>query len=262
MLGKIIGGYVGFIISGGFIGLALGIYLGHQIDLARSKPVTGGQKERASNSFFITVFSLLGHIAKADGRISSDEIAQAEALMDKMGLDASSRKRAIDLFQGGAKNDFSLDQTMQSFMGVCGRYNNLKKQLISYLISLAMADGNLHSAEQAVLERVAHYLGFNAGQFKQFIEMIKAQSQFGGSSSGSSQSKPSNHQIKAAYRAIGVSADDSDIQIKRAYRKLISQNHPDKLIGQGMPKEMVNLATEKTQEIQLAYELIVAHRKS
>ena len=266
MLGKIIGGYIGFIVFGsvfgGFFGLILGAYLGHQIDVARFKPITGGQQQRASNSFFITVFSLLGHIAKADGLISSDEIAQSEALMNKMGLDASSRKRAIDLFKGGAKSDFSLDKTMQDFMEACGKYNNLKQQLLNYLISLAMADGNLHFSEQTVLERVAHHLGFNARQFKQFIEMIKAQSQFGGSSSGSRQAKPSKYEITDAYRALGVSADDSDSQIKRAYRKLISQNHPDKLIGRGMPKEMVNLATEKTQEIQAAYELIAAHRNS
>ena len=110
MLGKIIGGYIGFIVFGGvfggFFGLILGAYLGHQIDVARFKPITGGQQQRASNSFFITVFSLLGHIAKADGRISSDEIAQSETLMNKMGLDASSRKRAIDLFKDGAKSDF------------------------------------------------------------------------------------------------------------------------------------------------------------
>ena len=183
MLGKIIGGYIGFIVFGsvfgGFFGLILGAYLGHQIDVARSKPVTEGQQQRVSNSFFIAVFSLLGHIAKADGRISSDEIAQSESLMNKMGLDASSRKRAIDLFKDGAKSDFSIDQTMQDFMEACGRYNNLKQQLLNYLISLAMADGNLHFSEQNVLERVAHHLGFNARQFKQFIEMIKAQSQFG-----------------------------------------------------------------------------------
>ena len=152
MLGKIIGGYIGFIVSGGFFGLILGVYLGHQIDVARSKPITGGQQQRVSNSFFITVFSLLGHIAKADGRISSDEIAQSETLMNKMGLDASSRKRAIDLFKDGAKSDFSIDQTMQDFMEACGRYNNLKQQLLNYLISLAMADGNLHSLIVALIK--------------------------------------------------------------------------------------------------------------
>ena len=261
MTGKIIGGIFGFMIAGGPFGALLGIYLGHQFDRARSGPITSGQQQQARDSFFQTVFSLLGHVAKADGRISSDEIAQAEALMDKMRLDSVSRKRAIELFKSGAKPEFSIDEAMQEFMRVCGRYNNLKQQLLNYLISLAMADGDLDPSEQEVLAKVARHLGFSAALFKQFIEMIKAQSRFRGSHSGPGAGRPSKNQLADAYRALGVNAKDSDSQIKRAYRKLVSQNHPDKLIGQGMPEDMVNLATEKTQEIQAAYELIVEHRK-
>ena len=261
MIGKIIGGMVGFMIMGGPFGALLGIYLGHQFDRARSGPITGGQQQQARDSFFHTVFSLLGHVAKADGRVSSDEIAQAEALMDKMGLDSVTRKQAIELFKRGAKPEFSIDETMQDFMRICGRYNNLKQQLLNYLIALAMADGELDQLEQDVLAKVARHLGFSAALFKQFIDMIKAQSQFRGSHAGSGGGRPFKDQLADAYRALGVSSEDSDSQIKRAYRKLVSQNHPDKLIGQGMPEDMVNLATEKTQEIQAAYELIVEHRK-
>jgi DnaJ like chaperone protein len=82
MLGKIIGAILGFMIAGGPFGALLGIYFGHQFDRARSGPITGGQQQQAQDSFFHTVFSLLGHVAKADGRVSSDEISQAEQLMD------------------------------------------------------------------------------------------------------------------------------------------------------------------------------------
>jgi DnaJ like chaperone protein len=67
--------------------------------------------------------------------------------------------------------------------------------------------------------------------------------------------------LDSAYAALGVKKQNSDSEIKKAYRKLISQNHPDKLIGQGMPADMVKLATERTQEIQTAYELVVDSRK-
>ena len=261
MLGKIIGAIFGFMIAGGPFGALLGIYLGHQFDRARSGPMTGGQQQQAQDSFFHTVFSLLGHVAKADGRVSSDEISQAEQLMDKMGLDTATRKKAIELFKSGSSANFSVDQTMQDFMRVCGRYNNLKRQLLNYLIALAMADGELHQSEQDVLAKIARHLGFSAALFEQFIQMIKAQSQFRGSGSGPGASRPSKDQLADAYKALGVSSEDSDSQIKRAYRKLISQNHPDKLIGQGMPEDMVTLATEKTQEIQAAYELIVENRQ-
>ena len=260
MLGKIIGAILGFMIAGGPFGALLGIYFGHQFDRARSGPITGGQQQQAQDSFFHTVFSLLGHVAKADGRVSSDEISQAEQLMDKMGLDTATWKKAIELFKSGSSPKFSVDQTMQDFMRVCGRYNNLKRQLLNYLIALAMADGELHQSEQDVLAKIARHLGFSAALFEQFIQMIKAQSQFRGSGSGPGASRPSKDQLADAYKALGVSSEDSDSQIKRAYRKLISQNHPDKLIGQGMPEDMVTLATEKTQEIQAAYELIVENR--
>jgi len=265
MLGKIIGGIFGFMLGWGAFGAILGIYIGHQFDRGLgglSRPLTSAQQQLVQDSFFTTVFSLLGHVAKADGRVSRDEIAQAEALMDKMRLDSTARKKAIDLFKRGSATDFSIDETMKEFVSVCGRYTNLKRQLLNYLISLAMADGNLDQAEQDVLRKVASHLGFSAALFEQLIQMIKAQSQFRGSQgAGGGQRAPSRDQLSDAYKALGVSANDSDSQIKRAYRKLVSENHPDKLIGQGMPQDMVNLATERTQEIQAAYELIVSSRK-
>ncbi|MDG0969151.1 MAG: co-chaperone DjlA [Porticoccaceae bacterium] len=264
MLGKIIGGIFGFMLGWGAFGAILGIYIGHQFDRGVggfSRPLTAAQQQLVQDSFFKTVFSLLGHVAKADGRVSSDEIAQAEVLMDKMRLDSGSRRKAIELFKAGSSSRFSIDNTLQEFMSVCGRYNNLKRQLLNYLISLAMADGTLDQSEQQVLKQVAQNLGFSAALFEQLIQMIKAQSQFRGSHTGGGRGQSSQNQLADAYKAIGVTADDSDGNIKKAYRKLVSQNHPDKLIGQGMPEDMINLATEKTQEIQAAYELIIENRK-
>ena len=258
--GKIIAGTLGYMV-GGLVGAGLGVYIGHQFDKGLGgflNPISAAEQERIRDSFFTAVFSLLGHLAKSDGRISKSEIAQAEALMDKMGLSVDHRREAIELFQVGAKAQYSLDKAMERFMAVCGRHNNLKRQLLNYLISLALADGELHDREHAVLRKVAMHLGFSINMFDQFIEMVKAQSQFRGSSSPGGASKG---QISSAFAALGVSESNSDSEIKKAYRKLISQNHPDKLIGQGMPADMVKLATERTQEIQTAYELIVSSRK-
>ncbi|MBI0416232.1 MAG: DnaJ domain-containing protein, partial [Nitrosospira sp.] len=68
--------------------------------------------------------------------------------------------------------------------------------------------------------------------------------------------------LEDAYRAIGVSKDSNDQDIKRAYRKLMSQYHPDKLIGQGVPEDMITVATQQSQEVQVAYDLITKSRKS
>lgn len=262
MLGKLIAGSLGFMAAGPF-GAVLGLYVGHQFDRGAggfARPVSAADQARIRTAFFETVFSLLGHVAKADGRVSTVEVSQAESLMVKMNLDAVARRRAIDLFKKGSGTNFSVDDAMQRFMDVCGRNNNLKQQLLNCLISLAMADGDLHSGEQDVLRKVASHLGFSSALFDQFIQMIKAQSQFGGAGSGAgSQSRPSRNQLADAYQALGVSDKSSMGEVKKAYRKLISQNHPDKLIGQGMPEDMVSLATQKTQEIQGAYDLIVKH---
>jgi len=260
--GKIIAGLIGLSVAGP-IGVLIGIYVGHQFDkgLGGLRPMSARQQAETRGAFFETVFSLLGHLAKADGRVSEAEISHAEALMGKMGLSGEHRKKAIGLFKVGSQGDFSIDATMDKFMAVCGRQNNLKRTLLNYLISLAIADGELHQSEQDVLRKIAGRLGFSGALFDQLIAMIMAQSQFRQSGAGGSREPASAGKLKAAYVALGVKENDSDAQIKRAYRKLISENHPDKLIGQGMPEDMVKLATERTQEIQVAYELVVTSRK-
>jgi len=259
--GKIIAGLIGLSVAGP-IGVLIGVYIGHQFDkgLGGLRPMSAEQQAEVRESFFETVFGLLGHLAKADGRVSEVEVAHAEALMAKMGLNTPHRKQAIELFKSGSQGGFSIDASMDRFMATCGKQNNLKRALLDYLVSLAIADGDLHQAEQAVLRKIAGRLGFSPALFDKFIEMVKAQSQFNHSGGGFSEST-SPGKLQAAYTALGVEAAQSDTQIKRAYRKLISANHPDKLIGQGMPDDMVKLATERTQEIQTAYELVVASRK-
>lgn len=260
--GKIIAGLIG-LSAAGPIGVLIGVYVGHQFDkgLGGLRPMSPRQQAETREAFFETVFSLLGHLAKADGRVSEAEVSHAEALMGKMGLSGEQRKKAIGLFKAGSQSGFSIDATMDKFMAVCGRQNNLKRALLNYLISLAVADGELHQTEQDVLRKVAGRLGFSGALFDQLIAMIMAQSQFRQSGTGGSREPTSAGKLKAAYVALGAKESHSDAQIKRAYRKLISENHPDKLIGQGMPEDMVKLATERTQEIQVAYELVVASRK-
>ena len=100
-----------------------------------------------------------------------------------------------------------IDETMQDFMRVCGRYNNLKQQLLNYLIALAMADGELDQSEQDVLAKIARHLGFSAALFEQFIQMIKAQSQFRGSHAGSG--RPSKDQLDYLNKLLQLQAQPS-----------------------------------------------------
>ena len=167
-MGKIIAALLGWQIAG-FFGAIIGFYIGSYFDRGLdsfSRPLSSSEQARVGASYFETTFTLLGYLAKADGRISEEEIAQAEALMSRMGLSPNHRQQAINFFKAGSKSDFSLDQTMQQFVGTCGRMNNLKQSLLNDLIALALADGELHPSERQALQSIAQYLGISKALFE------------------------------------------------------------------------------------------------
>lgn len=264
-LGKLICGLLGYGM-GGFIGALLGIWVGHAFDRALSSSavfLSAGERENLQQLFFETCFQLIGHLAKADGRVSEEEVAQTEALMSRMGLSAEHRKDAIKLFKQGTQADFDFDATTARFAQTAARNRNLSLTLLEFLISVALADGSLHPAEQQVLRSTAAKLNMNAQQFDQLLQMILAQNHFGGSDSGGYQAgsqAPIQDEVEQAYQALGVSHEVDDKTLKKAYRKLMSQHHPDKLIAKGVPEDMIKVATEKSQQIQSAYEIVKKSR--
>lgn len=258
-MGKIIGIILGWSMAGP-LGALLGLFAGHWFDKGlagvSSRPPQQ-DRAKAQQAFFETVFSLMGALAKADGRISEEEIAHAEHYMSQLGLTADHRRDAIALFQQGAAADFSIDDAMIRFMSECGRYRQLQQTLLEYTVSIAFADGHLHDAEREMLASVANWLGISGRHFDQILRMFQAQQDFGGHAGGQ---PGSGSDLAEAYRAIGVSDSASDKEVKRAWRKLMSRHHPDKLIAQGVPEDMLKIGTEKSQEIQAAYDLIMKSR--
>ena len=252
---KLIGALLGFV-SLGFIGAAIGYFFGSIIDrsmrlgVGAVNPLTAKSRQQ---SFLKTTFILSGKLAKADGHISQHEIDGVEAFMKQLGMNADHRREAIAYFKQGSTADFDIQATLNEFKQSCGQTKSLSQAMLSFLIVLAMADGVFDKAEQALLEHIAQQIGFTRQEFEQLISMIGAQNQFADGPS-------SQASIDQAYAALGVSDSDSDKDIKRAYRKLMSKYHPDKLIGQGLPEDMVQEATIRSQEIRTAYELIQKHR--
>lgn len=257
--GKLIGGLIGLLVLGP-VGLIIGVIVGHLFDNGLVQTLRFASPEniaRIKNSFFETTFLLSGYLAKADGHISKQEIDHTEAIISQMGLNGEQRKRAIELFQQGAAADFRVAPAISSFMESCRGQRQLCQTLLFFLISLALADQQVDQAEHAALQRIATLLGFNAAQLEQMLRMAQAQGHFHGSSGYGAQPGTS---LQDAYEALGVSRDVDDKALKRAYRKLMSENHPDKLIAQGVPEDMIKLATERSQEIQAAYEMIKKSR--
>jgi len=253
---KFIGFIVGFYYFGLF-GALFGLFIGSVIDRMRDYG-SGGmnplQNALRQTVFLETVFISMGKLAKADGHVSQHEIDHVEAFMNKLSMTAEHREQAIKLFKQGADPAFDLYPTYQRFMSVCGHTRNLKEVLLVYLIVLAMADGHFHPAEERLLTEIAGYVGYGPDAFRHMVEMVLNQTHFSGGQPSSTTA------LDDAYKALGVTKDSSDAEIKRAYRKLMSQYHPDKLMGQGVPEDMIKMATEQAKEIQLAHDMIKKHR--
>ena len=252
--GTLLGGTLGFMF-GGPLGALLGAALGRNFDHGL-KTTTGpgayqtGQQERVQAAFFTTTFSVMGHIAKADGKVTPDEIAAAESIMRRMQLDEQQRQAAIKLFNAGKRKDFQLSAVLAQFRQECHRRRNLVQMFLEIQISTAMADGRLDASEKRVLFSIGEQLGFEHAAIEHLFSFIES-----GAAVDSGKSS-----LADAYEVLGVSQDASDAEVKKAYRRLMNQHHPDKLAAKGLPEEMMKLATEKTQEIKSAYEQIKRSR--
>ncbi len=255
--GKVLGGGFGFML-GGPLGALMGMAAGHQFDKGlNAVDLEPGNTERVQLAFFTAVFSVMGYLAKADGTVSRSEIKMAENIMDQMNLDASQRKTAIELFNQGKQDNFPLDDILSQFKSECRRRTNLLQMFLEILIATAYADDQLDTAEHAALQNIAQKIGFSTPQLEQLINMVGAQQQYSHQSSQVS----SQSSLQQAYAVLGVDSEISDSALKKTYRRLMSQHHPDKLVAKGLPEEMIKLANQKTAEIKSAYDQIKNSRK-
>ncbi len=253
--GKLLGGAVGFML-GGPLGALLGAALGHGFDRQGAAAAPGlDRMERRQTVFFTAAFSVMGHMAKADGLVSRDEIRLASRVMERMDLPPPLREFARRLFSEGKHPDFPLDSVLEQLAGEA-RSRDLMLMFLEIQVFAAYADGRVHPAERAILSRICTRLGFDSATLAQVETLVQAELGREFSASDGVTGAP----LADAYAVLGVSAEADDAAIKRAYRRLMSQHHPDKLVAKGLPEEMMKLATAKAQEIKGAYERVKAAR--
>ncbi|MFW5823355.1 MAG: co-chaperone DjlA [Marinobacter sp.] len=246
LLGAAIG-YAFGKLPGLFIGAALAGFL-----VNRLKKKLVGRLRDMQSGFIESVFAVMGAVSKADGVVTRDEIRMAETMFERFHLNAGQRESAKAAFNRGKSADFDLDTELGRFRQVCSGQSALLQMFLQVQVSAVAADGEVHPAEHEMLVRIARGLGLPESLVDQLEATLR------GAQSGTSGARPysTTDQINDAYRTLGVSPSVSDAELKRAYRKLMSENHPDKLAGRGLPESMRKLAEERTREISHAYDVV------
>ncbi len=254
MLLVVIGAVIG-LLFGKFPGLLIGAALGYFASRVLRHNLLG-QLQVAQSQLLDSTFSIMGALCKADRVVTRDEIKVVESLFDRLHLQREQRAAAKAAFNRGKAPDFDVDAAVDRFAQIARGRGPLLQLFLQLQCIAVAADGQVHPAEHEMLVRIARRLGLTEQDVAQLEALLRM-----ASSGPSTAGTPTRARIDSAYAALGVSREASDNDIKRAYRRLISQNHPDKLASRGLPESMREIAEERSREINTAYDLIKESRR-
>lgn len=237
------------LIAGGFSGLlwgaALGWVTGRLLAYFIGKGITA-----VRDQFVDVTFAVMGAVCKADGVVTRDEIRAAENMFARLHLSPEQRAAAMAAFTRGKSPTFDLDAEVTRFARASRYRRPLLLMFLQLQVAAVAADGNVHATEHQMLVRIARLLGLNEADVAQLEALLRA------GTAGPGAGPAPARKLDDAYAALGLTPQASDAQVKQAYRRLMSQNHPDKLAAKGLPDSMREMAEEKTREISTAYALI------
>ncbi len=253
----VIGAIIG-LFTGGPVGLFVGGFIGYLAGMGLQRSVIGGLRI-AQTELIESVFAVMGALCKADNVVTRDEINTVKQTFGMLRLDDEQRQLAKAAFNKGKQPDFDLDAAVDRFAAISRGRAPLVQLFLQLQCMAVAADGHIHPAEHAMLVRIAGRLGLSEQDVAQLESLLRAAT--GGAAGGASGRHP-QARLADAYAALGVTPDSAPADIKRAYRKLISKNHPDKLASRGLPESMRAVAEERSREINTAYDMIKKSRGS
>lgn len=264
MWGKVLGALFGLALLK-LPGLLLGILIGHWFDRAMRQQFERnggfnalfGDKQDEQALFRYTTFATMGHIAKARGSVTTAHINQASDYMAQLGLTEQQQKEAQAAFRDGKAVNFPLQPQLERFYQAYRRRKDVLHLFLEIQINIACAQASMSAEQYRLLQQVAAQLNFNSAQLDALIQSQQAHSRF----SGRKTTSEARSSLADAYKVLDIEHTASDVVVKKAYRKLMALHHPDKLMAQGVPAEMLDMAKRRTQDIQAAYELIRRQRK-
>ncbi|KAB0497412.1 TerB family tellurite resistance protein [Pseudomonas vancouverensis] len=248
--GTLIGAGAGFAIAS-IPGALLGALLGQALDRRLHLQSWGHLLEKLGGRPVLRndelLFVLLGRLAKCDGRVMAGHIEQARAEMRSLEMSASAQRRAIAAFNRGKTGR----DRLRGYLRRLSAQPHAAEGVLRACWRMVWADGRAGSSERELLDQWGKWLGWTTQQVHALAHDYEPQKRSLSNSVISYQD---------ALRLLGVSATTEPAQIKRAYRRLLSRHHPDKIAGSGATAMQVREATDKTRELHSAYTLIRERR--
>jgi DnaJ like chaperone protein len=254
--GKLIGGVLGAFLGLGPFGIALGAFLGHQYDVKSGAGGTSGPLG-IGPQFFASTFRVMGHVAKADGRVTEREIEAARGIMQSLRLGEPQVREAIALFTAGKQPGFDLDAEISRLRAACGLHPELLQMFLEIQLRFALAGNDMSGPVRERVTRIGMLLGYSAPMIASLEAALRG---------GRPGFRPADSQASveartaAAYRVLEVEPAVNDADLVKAYRRQMSRHHPDKLKANGLPDSMLEHAKERTQQIREAYEFLRERR--
>ena len=230
-----IGGMIGFTL-GGPIGGILGAVIGSKLsDNNRRKP---GTNERNQAAFFAALFACFAKIAKADGRVTRDEVEKVDHFIkERFKFPPDQRGFAIEIFNHAKDDQNSFKDYASQLASLLSTNPSALIMFYELLFELSMADGHLDPSEEELLKQAVNIFNLDPDLFE------TNKRKFGAT-------------ISDAYTILGVDEGMSFKEIKIAYQRKRKEFHPDTLIAKGLPDELLERAKERFIEIQAAFEEI------
>jgi DnaJ like chaperone protein len=259
--GAFFGGVIGLLLTRTVWGAAMGALIGYLIEHSlgfgsgseawRSPHAAAAHSISISEQFFQTTFELMGHVAKSDGRVSEAEIDAARGLMRELQLGEREVSIAIDCFRAGKSATYDAELGVERLREACGQRYDLLRAFMELQLRAALAGNGISPPVRRILMGIAERLGLSGLEFAHMEASLRARH-------NATQGKSTD--LAECYAELEVDASISDQELVKAYRRQMSRHHPDKLVANGLPESMTQMAKEKTQRIQEAYEGIRAAR--
>jgi len=250
-IGKVAGGLLGALALGP-IGAALG---------EPAYASTPDELAAIGERFFRATFRVMGYLAKADGRVSEQEISAARAVMSELRLNAAQVQEAIACFTAGKLAGFDLGAELTGLSSACRGRPDLTRVFLEIQVRAALAGNNLEGPVRPLMGRIAAALGISGLAYAHIEAVLRIQrGAFRSAGAGAGSSAARSGGLEEAYRVLEITAAASDEEVIKAYRRQLHRHHPDKLKANGLPESMMAHAKQRTQQIIEAYELIRARR--